>query len=271
MRSTCSAIILLCILSACASDSKKPREAISAQLENEVEAVVDISTSNLAIPDNRFANNYQVLMFGNSHAAGLDILIKTLISVGSPDSQVDVINAGGGFLDNNSTKQRRTERLESQPWTHIVLQGQKYSQSGAIDYPTTSAKTWISKAKSLGTTPILFPEHPQQGNTEEGKRIHAIHTEISSKQRSCVAPVGLTWDEALMIEPKLNLHNADGNHASLTGRLLTALVFYEVITGETADLLPFIDTIDVDESIQQLLKQIASATIQANNPCKYEE
>lgn len=117
----------------------------------------------------------------------------------------------------------------------------------------------------------MFPEHPQRGFVDEGKRVHQLHMEISSKQKACVAPIGLTWDEVIMTTPTLKLHNADGNHASLTGRLLSAYVFYEVITGEAADLLPYIDTIDVDESIQQLLKQMASATIQANTPCIFDE
>jgi hypothetical protein len=51
------------------------------------------------------------------------------------------------------------------------------------------------------------------------------------------------------------------------GNLFTALVFYEVITGNSADLLPYIADIDVDEPTQQLLGQIASETIQANTPC----
>lgn len=259
---------LLCALTACSSDSSIKE---NSSVETEPKVKVDISTSNLAIPDNRFSNNYQVLLFGNSHTSGLDTLIQTLIIVGNSASEVEVINAGGGYLDNNSSQQRRVELLENHSWTHIILQGQKYSQSGAIDYPTAPAKTWISKAKSLAITPILFPEHPQKGNAEEGKRLQQLHLEISSKQRACVAPIGLTWDDVIMTQPKLDLHQLDGNHASLMGRLLSAYVFYEVITGNAADLLPYIDTIDVDESTQHLLKQIASATIQSNIPCLFEE
>lgn len=268
MHTIFTAALLLCALSACSSDSSK-KENETTQTEQKVE--VDISTSNLPIPDNRFANNYQVLMFGNSHTSGLDTLIQTLIIVGNSAAEIEVINAGGGYLSNSSSQQRRIELLENHSWTHIILQGQKYSQSGAVNYPTAPAKTWISKAKSLAITPILFPEHPQKGNADEGKRLQQLHLEISSKQRACVAPIGLTWDDVIMTDPKIDLHQLDGNHASLIGRLLSAYVFYEVITGNAADLLPYIDTIDVDEPTQQLLKQIASATIQSNPPCNFDE
>lgn len=269
MRSIYSLVVLTFVLTACSSDSIKKQENVPVQVEQEID--IGISTSNLAIPDNRFTNNYQVLMFGNSHISGLETLIQRLIKFSNPTAEVSVINAGGGFLDNNSSQQRRVELLEGYSWTHIILQGQKYSQSGAYDYPTAPTKTWISKAKLLNVTPILFPEHPQKGNAKEGKRIHELHMAISSKQKSCIAPVGLTWDNVIMTEPKLDLHHADGNHASLIGQLLTAFIFYEVITGQTADLLPYVETIDVDESTQQLLKQIASATIQSNTPCEFVE
>lgn len=125
MHATFKIALLLCALSACSNDSSI-KENINVETEQKVE--VDISTTNLAIPDNRFANNYQVLMFGNSHTSGVGTLIETLINISNSDATIKVVNAGGGFLDNSSSKQRRNELLDSHPWTHIILQGQKYSQ-----------------------------------------------------------------------------------------------------------------------------------------------
>ncbi len=164
----------------------------------------------------------------------------------------------------------RADLLQNTSWTHVILQGQKYSQSGITVYPTLSAQIWIDKAKQHQITPILFPEHPQKGSTTEGKQVHDIHIGITTQQKSCIAPVGLTWNKVSQIEPLLNLHNNDGNHANLMGQLLTSYVFYEVITGESADLLPFIESIAVTESNQQILRQLASETIQANLPCLFD-
>ncbi|MFM9726222.1 hypothetical protein ACKI1L_37495, partial [Streptomyces scabiei] len=72
--------------------------------------------------------------------------------------------------------------------------------------------------------------------------MHGIHKGIAEKQSSCVAPVGLTWNEALELSPRLDVHHSDGNHATNLGKLLSALVLYETITGESADLLTFSDT-----------------------------
>ncbi|MBA6391015.1 hypothetical protein H4J38_09535 [Colwellia sp. BRX10-3] len=264
MRSIYCLFIILLTLSACSGDSTEKNKP-----DDDPENLVPPS-ANLAIPDNRFTNNYQVVIFGNSHVAGLDSLIKTLISAGNPFAKINISNAGGGFLDDQFNRQRRVTLLENRPWTHVILQGQKYSQSGATIYPTIAARVWIDKAKNRGITPILFPEHPQKDNNEEGKRVHKIHTGIAAIQKSCVAPVGLTWDKVIITEPELALHSSDGNHASVIGKLLTAFVFYEVITGESADLLPFIDGIGVDQASQQILRQFASETIQAFQPCMFD-
>jgi hypothetical protein len=264
VRSTLGLVIILFFLSSCSEGSVKT----SVPTPNATNIIVKATSDNLAIPDNRFANTYEVLMFGNSHTSGLDSLIETLIKSGKPFTNVKVINAGGGFLDNY--QQDRIDLLENNPWTHVILQGQKYSQSGNAIYPTTAAQNWIDKAKKNNVTPILFPEHPQKGNTLEGTRVHKIHTGIAAIQSSCVAPVGLAWDKVIDINPQLVLHSNDGNHAALLGKLLSAYIFYEVITGVAADLLPFIEEIKIEESTQQLLKQLASETIQSNQPCIFE-
>ena len=265
MRITYTLLIILFYLSACSGDTSTK----SAPITENIETVEKIQTDNLAIPDNRFSNRYEVLMFGNSHTSGLDILIEILIRTGSPEAKINVVNANGGFLDNIS--QVRKDMLTNNPWSHIILQGQKYSQSGSSIYPTTSAEMWIDMAKKHEITPVLFPEHPQKGNLEEGTRVHRIHKGIAAIQKSCVAPVGLTWDKVILIEPQLVLHSPDGNHATYLGNLLTAYVFYEVITGKTADLLPFIEKIKVEEETQHFLKQLASETIESNQPCIFEK
>ncbi|UJF22818.1 hypothetical protein [Shewanella sp. OMA3-2] len=260
------AIVLLLSLSACGGASSY----IAPVADNHQDEVdVERPTSNLPIPDNRFANEYKILFFGNSHVSGQPSLINRLIQVGNNNSQVTTFNAGGGFLDDAASQKRREDLLTTEPWTHVILQGQKYSQSGTVNYPTLPAQVWIAKAKGKSITPILFPEHPQIGRDEEARQVHQLHSSIVAVQQSCIAPIGLAWNKVLMISPKLRLHMADGNHASLMGNLLTALVFYEVITGHSADLLPYIADIAVDEPTQQLLGQIASETIQANVPCTF--
>lgn len=223
--------------------------------------------TNIEIPDNRTTLDIRVLIFGNSHVSGIHRILSELIAAGVPDASIEIHNAGGGFLDNEHSLKQRNQLLGTQTWSHIILQGQKYSQSGITSYPTVETEKWIEKAKHRNTMPILFPEHPQRGSTTEGERVHQLHKGIAAVQKACVAPVGLTWDYALALEPSLALHQADGNHAAAMGDLLTAYVLYETMTGQAAELLPYIEQFEASSSIQDMLKQVASQTIREHPPC----
>jgi len=222
----------------------------------------------VVVPDNREAESYQILMIGNSHTGLVNKALAALLLQGT-GKEVAVSVLFGTHLDKTVSKTEYIDTLEGTQWSHVILQGQKYSQSQSVLYPTQSAKLWIQRAKAQTATPILFPEHPQQGDRSEARYVHEIHINIANEEPSCVAPVGLAWDLALAAEPNLALYAPDGNHASLLGALLSALVFYEVITGYSADLLLFNEYLAGNEVEQGLLRQMASQAIAENIACFY--
>jgi LysM repeat protein len=160
------------------------------------------------------------------------------------------------------------ELLNNESWSHLVLQGQKYSVSESVSYPTNAARYLVELAKSQQTTPILFPEHALQGNFREGEYIYEIMQKIQQQNHACLAPIPHAWRLALTLHPELQLHESDGNHASLQGAFLTALVLYEVITGSPADQLPDIKEIALTAQVQQLLRQQASNSMQQYPACQ---
>lgn len=224
----------------------------------------------LPIPQNQDVADYKILYFGNSHVAGQPELIKTLIENALPNKTVVAdIAPGLHFLAERLDDPRSMDMLLENEWTHLVLQGQKYSQSGGNIYPTDAAESWITVAKQSNITPILFPEHPQLGNAQEGQYVYDIHTTIASNQRSCVSPIGPAWDKALAIDSSLDYYYSDGNHAAPIGSLLTAYVFYEVITGQPADLIPDIDELGIDKETQSFLRQVATETLLELPACEF--
>ena len=224
---------------------------------------------NAAIPDNRFSDTYNILIFGNSHVRGVGNFIEDILSADDNSLTLQIETFHGEFLDDNPTQAQRLERLQSQTWSHIILQGQRYSQSGTVDYPTSATQNWISLAKAQNSTPILFPEHPQRNNTQEGRRVHNLHRSIAEQQAACIAPVGLVWDRVIELQPDLALHHLDGNHASNLGKALTAMVFYEVITGYPADQLAHVPELDITPEEQNLFGQIVSEVISEYTPCEF--
>ena len=224
----------------------------------------------LAIPDNSYVDHYNILLMGNSHVYVNDLggLIVRLIQVGRQGvSAAAKVASNSLFLDERLQDANSLSTLSSEAWTHVILQGQKYSTSGAFDYPIDASLYWVSAVKHYKATPLLFPEHPRAGNSEEGARVHALHSAIAKQEPSCVAPVGLAFDKMTELAPEIKLHQADGNHTSINGTFLTALVFYQAITGLNADSLTDLTDIAISSEHQQLMRQVASATLAQYPAC----
>ena len=257
---------LINVLSACEGSSNSAKQ-ITEPLESTEPPVY--STDNIAIPKNTDKTAYNILIIGNSHVSGIEQQLRAIFATAVSDKIVEIHTRGGQFLDTIVDDENIIELIENKEWTHIILQGQKYSQSQSVLYPIDSTVTWIKRAKAIGATPVLFPEHPQVGRPNEAEYIHGIHLNIAKEQASCVAPVGLAWNQALLISPDLNVYKPDGNHASELGTLLTSLVLYEVISGEPADLLPYIEHLPADATTLALFGQVSSQAIADNLPCNY--
>ena len=257
---------LINVLSACGGSSDSAKQ-ITEPLENLEPPVY--TADNIAIPKNSDKAAYKILIIGNSHVSGIEQQLSTIFATGISDKTVEIDTRGGLFLDTIVNDEGIIALIENKEWTHIILQGQKYSQSQSVLYPIDSTVTWIKRAKAIGATPVLFPEHPQVGRPNEAEYIHGIHLNIAKEQASCVAPVGLAWNQALLISPDLNVYKPDGNHASELGTLLTSLVLYEVISGEPADLLPYIEHLPADATTLALFGQVSSQAIADNLPCNY--
>lgn len=231
----------------------------------------DRYTTSQPLVDNSGADAYRVLLMGNSHAAGLSTVLAELLALGQPSKSTDVqLSSRAGFLADRVNDGFSEQDLEREPWTHVILQGQKYSTTGSLTYPTNAAEYWIRGSKEQGATPIMFPEHPRHGNTWEGKVLWDLHTGIALRENTCVAPVGLVWDEVIFKAPSLELHLPDGNHAAGAGLLLTALVFYPIITGQTVESLPDLSGFNIDAATEQIMKEAVSSMLYVYQACNYE-
>jgi len=213
---------------------------------------------------------FRVLLIGNSHSSGNDLpdLVAQLVQQGYPQAEVFVDTAPRwAFLAERLDDDATQKKLESRPWTHIVLQAQKYSSSGRYSYPTDAAEEWIRRVRAHNATPILFPEWAREGNNEEGPRIYGLHMSIASREPACVAPVGFAWQTVHDEYPDLKLHARDGNHSNRNGALLTAYVLYQTITGKPATELADMTRPKVDDDIQRILRSAANVAHRLPNGC----
>ncbi|WNO61173.1 hypothetical protein [Rheinheimera sp. MMS21-TC3] len=256
-------VILALLLSACGDSKSIPEDKTTIIKPPPV-------MNDLPIPDNRNLENYQVLLVGNSHVRtnNLAKILKLMLEKGTGKSSVATLAPGVGYLDSRMDDNVTKKMVESKNWSHIIWQAQKYSTTGKYTYSTIAAEYWVTLSKENKATPILFPEHPREGNIEEGMRVYLLHRDIASLTASCVAPIGPIWDHAIPAMPDISFYT-DGNHASLAGTVLTALAFYQIISGKDADKLAYIPEIDLSKSLQTQLGQIAFSTLQQFTACDY--
>ncbi|MBT9456982.1 MAG: hypothetical protein IV097_10210 [Burkholderiaceae bacterium] len=211
-----------------------------------------------------------VLMMGNSHTTvnQLPQQLEVLLRAGLPGKSVAVAVAPGWmFLDERLADSQSLALLRSREWTAVVLQAQKYSTTGMYQYSTAEAGELVQEARRVKALPVLFPEWPRRGVPETGT-IYDLHVSIARQQPACVAPIGQAWDLARERMPALALHAADGNHSTLAGAHLTALMLYATLTGASPQGLPALD-MGIDGVTQTQLRQVAADAAQAYPPRRH--
>ena len=209
-----------------------------------------------------------LLFMGNSHTASNDLtkMVADMVRAGRPGRTVASVEAPGGlFLDERLHDPPTIALLQSQNWSFVILQAQKYSTSGQFVYSTEEAKELVRMSRTQHAVPIMFPEWPRRG-IDETQRIFDLHVSIAQDAPACVAPIPQAWDLALAREPTLTLHAADGNHSAPAGAFLAALVLYATITGLSPLDLPPLPQYPVSTSIQATLRGIAAETVQTVPP-----
>jgi hypothetical protein len=252
-------LIVMLSLSSCNSDGASPSNIANTNGNSQVSDLVEMPVA-----------DYELLFIGNSHSSanGLPGLVATLTEAAEQEKTVNAALAPGNrFLDERINDGVTLDALKARQWTHVFLQAQKYSTTGRYFYPTVAAQEWIKNIKKLDAAPIMFPEWPRYRNDNEGQRVYELHLAIALQEPVCVAPVGPVWDEFQLRYPNIKLHALDGNHSNLNGALLTAYVFFQIITSKQANVLNYIPEIAVSEQTQEKLKAVALDFHNLHLPC----
>ena len=209
-----------------------------------------------------------LLFMGNSHTSVNDLtrMVADMVRAGRPGKSVASVEAPGWmFLDERLNDAPSLTLLRSQQWSAVILQAQKYSESGQFQYSTEEAKELVRLSRAQHAVPIMFPEWPRRG-IDETQRIFDLHVSIAQAEPACVAPIPQAWDLALARDPTLTLHASDGNHSAPAGAFLAALVLYATITGSSPLNLPVLPQYPVSPAVQEVLRGIAAETVQTVPP-----
>jgi len=204
---------------------------------------------------------------GNSHTTVNDLpgMVVEMVRAANPGRTVQhVVSPSWMFLEERAADPASIELVRSNRWTYVVLQAQKYSESGRVDYPIDGAVALVRLARTVGAMPILFPEWPRRG-IDETQRIYDLHVSIARREPACVAPIPQAFDLASARDSSLVLHAADGNHSAPAGAFLAALVIAATM-GVSPDQLPALPIAGVEPATQAQLRRVAAETVLAYRP-----
>lgn len=212
-----------------------------------------------------------ILMFGNSHTEfnALPEMLAAMVRAGRPGKTVAVSVAPGFlFLDERLGDAASMALFGSRKWSAVILQAQRYSTSGTVEYSTAEAVELVRRTRQIPALPVMFPEWPRLG-INETQRIVDLHVSIARQQAACVPPIPQAFDLAAARYPALVLHASDGNHSAPPGAFLAALVLYATLTGNAPLGLPQLDGFGVDGATQASLRAVADDQVRLLSPRLY--
>jgi len=162
-------------------------------------------------------------------------------------------------------RDRRGQEELTRPWKFVVLQAQKISTSGKVNYSRTEGIDFAKLAKSKGASVLFFSEWGRKDVAGDGAAQQRIYQEMADAAAVGVAPISRAWDLALASRPEMPLHSPDGNHQSAVGAFLTGCVLFGKLTGESPANLAAFPYPEIDEKDRKFLTDMAAQALAAKD------
>lgn len=126
------------------------------------------------------------------------------------------------------------QKIDNGHWDYVVLQDHSLRTIEARDSLNYYVKNWELEIEKSNATPLLYMTWAREFNPLMQDQITDGYESIGKQLEIPVAPVGEAWELARTLRPDIDLFDPDGSHPSALGTYLTALVFYKILSGQTA-------------------------------------
>ena len=184
-----------------------------------------------------------VLFVGNSYTYGNNLAhVVSILSEGTKTklfTRKSVIGGANLVEHWNGERGLNTREIIREGGFDIVVL-QDYSLS-AIETPDSLLKyvrLFAGYNAQYGAKTYLYNTWAREKVPQFQEEIDEIYTMAARENNIERVPVGSAWEMAMDIRPTIDLHTADGSHATPLGTLLTACVFVRAICGELPAAIP---------------------------------
>jgi hypothetical protein len=184
----------------------------------------------------------RLLFVGNSHTYlnYMPQMVKRLVEASGHRSPVEVDQSVGDSvsLEWHWDNARTRELIVGGGWEFVVLQD---SSRGPLNNRASferHARLLDAEIRSGGARTVLYMTWAHRLHPQTQADIADAYASVAAELDAVLAPAGLAWQRALHLDPALELHHADGRHASAAGSYLSACVLCAVLTGASPVGLP---------------------------------
>ncbi|MDQ6621114.1 MAG: SGNH/GDSL hydrolase family protein [Pseudomonadota bacterium] len=203
---------------------------------------------------------HRVLFIGNSYTARHDLPALIAHQIGNMRAQMVV--AGGASLRRHWNSGRASSAIESDAWTHVVLQEQSTLPIKNRARFHENVRLFDRAIRDVGAKPVLYLTWARASAPESQSVLNAAVREIAAELGATIAPVGVAWACARSRYPDIALHLADGSHPTGAGAFLSACVFSATLAGPDRALLTRPPSLQVGDRCARALADIALETVE---------
>jgi len=246
-------------------------------------SAIEIWRSGLDSLDSRPARS--ILIIGNSRVFyhSMPHMVRLIAdSDNAPQKYQIRMRALPGYSFKDHWGSSVTQRLLSEPWDDIILQGESYAAS-RDDYRNdflTYGRQLISLGQAHGKTALVanwaYAEaawrfyavevhSPDKDRVTHYQNLQRAHALLARSTNARLINVGHVWEDILSKLPALPLYEGDGNHPSVAGSYLSALMIYAHLSHRNVSAASYVPSgISADQAaaIRQLVdKDVALLTL----------
>lgn len=192
-----------------------------------------ISIIALAVISGQKVPTQNVLFLGNSHTTTNDLpeMVMNLVESNRTRRRFNVTVRSGANLEQIAKSAEVKKLITTGKFSDVVLQGASLSTSHKYEYSQAGAVSLAKLSKQSKSKVWYFAEWPRKGHNET-PYILGVYQKIANEGGGKIIPICKVLDAILKHNPKFDLWQADGNHASILGSYTAALTIASALTPE---------------------------------------
>ena len=178
----------------------------------------------------------KVLFIGNSYTYGNNLpkMVQELATKAGKSIETEMVVEGGKSLEWHCYNLNTANAIKKGDWDFIIMQDQSTHGIEAPEKLLNSAKTLVSRIKSVcSAQPMLYLTWARKYSPETQDTITQSYMNAGKELNVDVAAVGVAWQMALKESPELSLYKKDESHPNILGSYIAACLFYGTLFKES--------------------------------------